>query len=72
MRFRRAAGRGTEVLLRVRFDPPGGAIGREAANLLKSVPRSLADRSLHYLKSLAETGEIPTTDHQPAFRADTR
>ena len=73
VRFRRAqAVAGPRSLLRVRFDPPGGAIGRAAANLLKSVPRSFAERSLHYLKSLAETGEIPTTDHQPAFRADTR
>lgn len=71
--FRPAPGdRGTEVTLRVRFRPPGGPIGTAAAGLLRAVPRLLADRSLHSLKSLAETGEIPTTQHQPAARADTR
>ena len=73
IQFRPAPGdRGTEVALRVRFIPPGGAIGLAVAQLLGFVPRLFADRALHYFKALAETGEIPTTDRQPAARADTR
>jgi uncharacterized membrane protein len=73
VRFRPAPGdRGTEVTLRIRFDPPGGALGLAAAKLLGFVPRLFAERTLHYFRALAETGEIPTTDRQPAARADTR
>jgi len=66
------ANRGTEATLHVRFDPPGGALGQSAAKLLGIVPRMIAEKALRRLKSLAETGEIPTTEHQPAARADTR
>lgn len=71
--FRPAPGdRGTEVTLRIQFDPPGGALGLAAAKLLGFAPRLFAERALHYLRALAETGEIPTTDRQPAARVDTR
>ena len=73
VRFRPAPrDRGTEVSLRVRFDPPGGALGQAAAKLLGFAPRLFAERALHDFKALAETGEIPTTDGQPAARSDTR
>ncbi len=64
-------GRGTVVSLRARFGRPGlsGGIGRMLPEL---VPGALLDTSLHFLKSLAETGEIPTTERQPAARSDTR
>jgi uncharacterized membrane protein len=73
VQFRPAPGdRGTEVTLRIRFNPPGGALGLAAAKLLGFVPRLFAERAIHYFRALAETGEIPTTDRQPAARADTR
>ena len=74
LRFHPATGgRGTVARLRVRFDPPGGALGEAAAKLFGNlVPATIADKALHRFKSLAETGEIPTTAHQPAARADTR
>ena len=73
IRFRPAPGdRGTEVTLRIRFNPPGGVLGLAAAKLLGFMPRLFAERTLHYFRALAETGEIPTTDRQPAARADTR
>jgi uncharacterized membrane protein len=74
MRFRPAqGGRGTVATLRVRFDPPGGALGAAAMKLLGGlVPATTVDTLLHRFKSLVETGEIPTTEHQPAARADTR
>jgi hypothetical protein len=30
----------------------------------------LAGKALRRLKALVETGEVPTTDHNPAYRAD--
>ena len=74
VRFRPApAGRGTVVTLHVRFDPPGGALGDAAVRLFGTTPLELAaDGLLRRFKSLVETGEIPTTEHQPAARADTR
>ena len=59
--------------LRFRFDPPGGARGTAAVKLLGTTPLDLAaDGVLRRFKSLVETGEIPTTERQPAARADTR
>ncbi|TQK06718.1 SRPBCC family protein [Herbaspirillum sp. SJZ107] len=66
------AGRGTVVTLRVRFDPPGGALGEGLIKLLGSTPLHLiAEGALRRFKNLVETGEIPTTVRQPAARADT-
>jgi uncharacterized membrane protein len=74
VRFRAApGGRGTIVTLRVRFDPPGGMLGDVAARFFDGVvPKELASKALHYFKSLVLTGEIPTTDRQPAARSDPR
>lgn len=74
IRFRPATGgRGTVATLRVRFDPPGGLLGDAVAKLLGGlVPATIVDMALHRFKSLVETGEIPTTERQPAARADPR
>lgn len=74
IRFRAApGGRGTIATLRVRFDPPGGMLGDVAARVFDGVvPKELASKALHYFKSLVLTGEIPTTDRQPAARRDSR
>jgi uncharacterized membrane protein len=67
------ADRGTVVTLHLRFDRLGGALGNAAVKLLGTMPLDLAvDGVLRRFKSLAETGEIPTTERQPAARADTR
>ena len=69
VRFRPAPGnRGAEVILRFRFHLPGGALGDMAARLLRIVPSMLAEKALRRFKSLVETGEIPSTAHQPAAR----
>ncbi|UPV74500.1 SRPBCC family protein [Halorussus limi] len=69
VRFRPApADRGTEVTLTLRFDPPGGRVGRSAMNLLGVVPEALANKMLYRFKSLAETGEIPTLERNPSAR----
>lgn len=73
LRFRPAPGnRGTVATLAFRFDPPGGAIGDAAVRLFGTTPLDVAaERALRRFKSLVETGEIPTTERQPAARADT-
>ncbi|WP_339105763.1 SRPBCC family protein [Haloterrigena salinisoli] len=60
--------RGTEVTLEVRFDPPGGTAGSAAVERLDVVPESLIGTALDRFKSLAETGQIPTTENRPSER----
>jgi len=67
--FRPAPGdRGTELHLDVRFDPPGGAVGQVVGKLFHIVPREIVLKALYRFRALALTGEIPTTDPQPAAR----
>ena len=69
--FRPAPGdRGTELHLAVRFDPPGGAIGQALAKLFHIAPHEIVRTALYRFRALALTGEIPTTDPQPAARHD--
>ena len=74
VRFRPApADRGSVATLHFRFDPPGGLLGEATAKLLAGKGLGLAvDGVLRRFKSLVETGEIPTTERQPAARADPR
>jgi len=74
IRFHPASGgRGTVLTLRLRLEPPGGALGEWIVQLLGTTPlRVVADGALRRFKNLVETGEIPTTARQPAARADTR
>ena len=74
VRFHKATGnRGTAVTLHAHLDLPGGMLGRTAMAMLgNTVPGALASKSLHYFKSLVQTGEIPTTERQPAARPDPR
>jgi uncharacterized membrane protein len=59
---------GTEVTLRLCFQVPGGTIGAAVVKLLPVAPSLLVSKALRRFKSLVETGEIPTTEHQPAAR----
>ncbi len=69
VRFRSAPGaRGTVVTLRLEFTPPGGALGKTAAETFKSVPETVVGKALRRFKSLAETGEIPTLERNPSAR----
>jgi uncharacterized membrane protein len=60
--------RGTELDLVVRFDPPGGLVGKTITKLFHIVPREIVLKALYKFRALALTGEIPTTDPQPAAR----
>jgi uncharacterized membrane protein len=59
---------GTEVHLWVQFEPPLGAVGEGLANMLQKFPRAIAGKALRRFKSLVETGEIPTLEHNPSAR----
>ncbi|MFP2901732.1 SRPBCC family protein [Corallococcus sp. 4LFB] len=59
---------GTEVTLHLAFAPPGGALGEALAKRLRAIPAMGVMKALRRFKSLAETGEIPTLDHNPSAR----
>lgn len=61
-------GHGTEVTAEVRFDPPGGTLGQTAVSMLDAAPEALVGTALDRLKSLVETGEIPTTEGRVSVR----
>ncbi|QLG60766.1 SRPBCC family protein [Halorarum salinum] len=69
VRFDPAPGdRGTEVTLRVRFDPPGGRLGDAAMGRFGVVPDALVGGALRRFRSLVETGEVPTLEGNPSAR----
>ncbi|GMT96089.1 hypothetical protein KH5H1_02080 [Corallococcus caeni] len=59
---------GTEVTLHLAFAPPGGALGEALAKRLRAIPALQVMKVLRRFKSLAETGEMPTLDHNPSAR----
>ena len=67
--FRDAPGElGTEITLRVRFDPPAGVLGGATTRLLDDPPKLVLAKTLRRFKSLVESGEIPSTDSNPSAR----
>lgn len=60
--------RGTEVHVRLQYEPPGGRIGAALAWLLGHEPSQTVRADLRRLKQLMEAGEIPTTAGQPRGR----
>ena len=60
--FRDAPGdRGVELHATIVYEPPGGALGKLAAELFAMEPGIQAHRDLRRLKMLLESGEIATT-----------
>ncbi|SRR5581483_2152587 len=57
---------GTEVTLNFEFVPPGGELGLALARLYGEKPEVEVEDNLLRFKALMETGEIPTTEGQPA------
>ena len=53
-------GRGTMVRLVMRYDPPGGMVGKGLAKLFQREPKIQSRRDLKRFKSLMETGEVAT------------
>jgi uncharacterized membrane protein len=70
VRFDRApGGRGTIVRVEMRYRPPAGAAGAAVAKLLGQNPGWLVKDNLRRFKQTMETGEVITTEGQPAGRA---
>jgi len=66
VRFKPAlGGRGTEVRVRLQYDPPGGKLGSTIAWMFGEEPSQTIREDLRRFKRLMETGEIPTTGGQP-------
>lgn len=62
----RPGGRGTLVRVAMEYRPPAGVLGAAVAKLLGEAPDRQLKEDLRRLKQLLETGEVPTTEGQPA------
>ena len=63
VRFRHAPGnRGTEVLVEMRYDPPGGVVGASIAKLFGESGQEVVTRDLQAFKNVLETGEVVHSD----------
>jgi uncharacterized membrane protein len=61
-------GRGTEVKVVLRYDPPAGKLGARISKILGEDPAINVQEDLRRLKMLLETGEVATIDGQPSGR----
>ena len=61
-------GRGTEVRVRLQYNPPAGKVGAALAWLLGHDPAATIREDLRRFKQLMEAGETPTTAGQPRGR----
>jgi uncharacterized membrane protein len=70
VRFRPAPGnRGTEVLVEMRYDPPGGVVGASIAKLFGESGQEVVTRDLQAFKNVLETGEVVHSDSSIYTRA---
>ena len=58
-------GRGTEVRVELKYDPPGGQLGSQDASLLGQAPDRQIREDLRRFKAVMESGSAPTTAGQP-------
>lgn len=63
------AERGTVVRLEMWYAPPGGMLGRAIGKLFHKTPEQILPVDLHRFKQMMETGQIVTTEGQPAGRS---
>lgn len=70
VRFQPATGgRGTEVKVSLKYDPPGGALGAAVAKMFGEEPAGQIQEDLRRFKQEMETGVIATTEGQSSGRA---
>lgn len=70
VRFRPAPGnRGTEVVVEMRYDPPGGVVGASIAKLFGESGQEVVTRDLQAFKNVLETGEVVHSDSSIHTRA---
>jgi uncharacterized membrane protein len=63
-----SGGRGTEVKVVLRYDPPAGRLGALISKLFGEDPSHQVQEDLRRLKQLIETGELATIESQPSGR----
>ncbi|MFL6584078.1 MAG: SRPBCC family protein [Chthoniobacterales bacterium] len=69
VRFQRAAGgRGTIVRVAMEYTPPAGGVGAMVSKLFGRAPEQEIQIDLYRLKQIMETGQVTTTEGQPAGR----
>jgi uncharacterized membrane protein len=61
-------GRGTEVRVELKYDPPAGKLGTAAAKLFGTSPEAQIRADLRRFKQILEAGEVPSTAGQPHGR----
>lgn len=61
-------GRGTELRVSLKYNPPGGQIGVGIASLLGASAEQEIEEDLRRFKQLMEAGEVATTEGQPTGR----
>jgi uncharacterized membrane protein len=61
-------GRGTQVLVQIRYEPQAGLLGKAYLSLFGEEPSQQIAEDLRRFKALMETGEIATTTGQPKGR----
>jgi uncharacterized membrane protein len=62
-------GRGTLVSVGMQYSPPAGVVGATVAKLFGRAPEQEVEEDLRRFKQVMETGEIITTQGQPAGRS---
>ena len=62
-------GRGTLVSVEMQYSPPAGVVGATVAKLFGRAPEQEVEEDLRRFKQVMETGEIITTQGQPAGRS---
>lgn len=62
------SGRGTEVRVTLKYDPPAGQVGAAVARLFGQSPQRQVEADLAKFKSLLEAGEVASTAGQPSGR----
>ena len=63
-------GRGTEVVVELRYRPPAGGLGAAAAKLLGEDPPTQLSDDLRRFKQVLETGEVVRSDGSPVGHAN--
>jgi uncharacterized membrane protein len=61
-------GRGTEVRVELKYDPPAGKLGTAVAKLFGLSPEAQIRADLRRFKQILEAGEVPSTAGQPHGR----
>jgi uncharacterized membrane protein len=61
-------GRGTEVRVELKYDPPAGKLGSAVAWLFGKSPKAQIRADMRRFKQIIEAGEVPTVEGQPHGR----